>query len=282
MRRKSYWVVLCMMVCMRAVWAQTAKDAITALQTSIGSRQLILRNFNGEDKVLATWTGTQLDLAPAHWHTMGVLQLKSINLTGRQLTLKCIRQVLVKDNKDQLALYPEPTDVQIEIDLGNTEPVTVLPKIKDDLFFASIQDAVNAIPGEWKNTTPARMDKSSLPPKVALKTSSPLCDCAEEKNPACKTDKMLRQGITPPKALKVNDPRFPDAARQGLVDTHVLVGLKVDESGHPDDVWVLRPGGRGFDEAAAQSVLAYVFRPAMCHDSPISVVLNVDVRFQRY
>jgi hypothetical protein len=261
--------------------AQKARDAVAALQSSIGSTQLILRNFTGEDKVLATWTGTQSTLTPARWQTMGVLQLGSVKLSGHKVTLQCVRHILIKDDKDQLALYPEPTKVQIEVDLGDADPAAVLSKIKDDLFFASVSDAVNAIPKELKSSVPARMDKSPVPEKVALTTSQPACDCAEKENPACEADKRPRRGMVPPKLLKSKDPEFTDAARHGFVDSHVLIGLKVDETGRPNDVWVLRPVGMGLDEAAAKSVLTYVFRPAMCHDAPVVVFLNVDVRFQR-
>lgn len=280
MRRGLCAVVLCILVCAQGMRGQTPNDAVAALQRSLGSSQLVLRNFSGENKVVATWNGTQSDLAPALWHTMGVMQLKSAKLSGHTLTLQCVRQVLIKNAQDQLKLYPEPTNVQIVVDLGDADPAAVLPKIQGDLFFASTKDAVDAIPGEWKSATPARMDKSPWPEKVALPNSKPLCDCAEKDSPVCKADKMQRQGITPPKALKVKDPQFPDTAK-GFFEAHVLVGLKVNESGHPEDVWVLRPAGKGLDEAAAQTVLDYVFRPAMCHDSPVSVVLNIVVGFQR-
>src|ERR1700759_2730500 len=117
MRKVFSGLALCMVVCAQAMNGQAAKDALTALQNSIGTSQFVLRNFSGEDKVQATWTGTQADLAAAQWQTMGVLQLQSIKLSGKKLTLRCIRRVLVKDSQGQLSLYREPTEVQIDVDL---------------------------------------------------------------------------------------------------------------------------------------------------------------------
>src|SRR5580704_14803756 len=102
--QRKWWVIgLYLIGCAYAACAESAKDAAAALESSIGSTQLVLRNFNGEDKVLATWTGTQSTLAPARWQTLGVLQLESVKLSGHKLALQCIRHILVKDGKDQLA-----------------------------------------------------------------------------------------------------------------------------------------------------------------------------------
>src|ERR1700751_3336629 len=99
MQRKWRVVGLCVLMCAGVACAESGKDAAGPLQSSIGSTQLVLRNFNGEDKVLATWTGTQSTLAPARWHTMGVLQLESVKLSGHKLTLQCVRHVLVKNGQ---------------------------------------------------------------------------------------------------------------------------------------------------------------------------------------
>jgi hypothetical protein len=40
------------------------------------------------------------------------------------------------------------------------------------------------------------------------------------------------------------------------------------------------PLGMGLDEAAAKSVLAYEFRPAMCHDKPFTAYVEIGVGFQ--
>lgn len=90
------------------------------------------------------------------------------------------------------------------------------------------------------------------------------------------------EGIVPPKFLGGRDPQLTDEARKSGLDTKVDVGLKVDQAGRPYDIWVLKPSGMGLDEEAAKAVLTYKFRPAMCHDKPVAVYLNVDVRFQRY
>ncbi|HEY4008606.1 MAG TPA: energy transducer TonB [Acidobacteriaceae bacterium] len=282
--RKRLWVLLCALSATTAC-AESAKDAVRALRNSIGNTQLVLKNFSGEDRVTATWTGTDFALAPPRWRTMGVLQMNSAKLSGSRLTLHCVRRVVVKDGRDQLVLYPEPSDVQIEIELGNGDPATVLPKIKDDLFFGSLGEAVAAIPKNRSTSVPARLDKSPVPVKAAVASSQPLCDCGVKADAGCAGDNSLSQGIVPPKFLTGNDPTLAGPVKHDSLighpslNAHVTVGLIVDASGHPQQVWVLRPAGMEFDADAANAVLTYVFRPAMCHEKPVSVYLNVDVAF---
>ena len=57
--QEMMWVVLCFLSATIAC-AESAKDAVNTFQDSIGTNQLVLRNFSGEDKVHARWTGPRL------------------------------------------------------------------------------------------------------------------------------------------------------------------------------------------------------------------------------
>jgi TonB family protein len=60
----------------------------------------------------------------------------------------------------------------------------------------------------------------------------------------------------------------------------VLVNLVVDQQGLPQNVHVLRSVGLGLDAKAIEAVKQYRFRPAMEHNKPVPVALNVEVNFQ--
>lgn len=278
--RKLQWVLLCLL-CTTMACAESAKKAADALRDSMGKSQFVLRNFSGEDKVHASWTGTAFELDTPRWKTLGVLTVDSVKLHGNTLTLGCVRHVAIRDNGGKVALYPRANDIEIEVDLGNADPAAVLARVKEALFYPSIQDALAAIPESMQKWIPARMDKNS--PKPANEPEvlgAAECDCAAKDRTGCNAINAKTPGMIPPKYLSGRDPEFSDAARRETLDAHVLVGLKVDESGHPTDVWVLRPVGVGLDEAAAKAVLTYVFQPALCHNNPVSMYLNIDVRFQ--
>jgi protein TonB len=93
---------------------------------------------------------------------------------------------------------------------------------------------------------------------------------------------MGRIGMTPPKFTRQIDPDFSDEARRRKFNGNVEVGLEVDTSGHPVDLWVIGGAGMDLDEKAAELVSQYEFKPATCHGQPVPVQLYVDVNFRTF
>jgi TonB family protein len=271
--RKMQWALLCLLSATMAC-AESAKDAINAFRDSMGKGQFVLRNFSGEDQVHALWTGTGLELDEPHWRTLGVLAIDSVNLNANRLMLKCIRHVVIKDKNDRTVLYADPRPVEIDVDLGSADPTDVLPKLKEALFFPSTEAALASIPERVRGSIPARIDKK---PSVFSSKPKAQCDCADKGSPDCSPVPLQSTGMTPPRWVSGKDPEFTDEASRVRLNGFVDVAVTVDENGRPTDVWVIRPLGKGLDEAAAKSVLSYVFKPAMCHDKPVPVFLFVDV-----
>jgi hypothetical protein len=256
--------------------AQSAKDALAAFRASVQKQQLVLRNFSGEEKVHASWTGSALELDPPQWRTMGVLAVDSVKLKRDRLTLECTRRVAIRNTTDGLMLYATPAPVEIDVDLEGADPTAALPQMKAGLFYPSVEDAVSAIPDKMRRVIPARMDNV-----VAASTdkTKPGCDCMDRDKPACDADHRRIEEVVPPKYLGGRTPHYSVEARKARLNGWVRVALLVDNAGHPESVWVARPLGMGLDEEAAKSVLTYVFRPAMCHQTPVTVYLDVDVDF---
>lgn len=282
MRIGTWSVALFLVVSGSAVWAQGDKDVETVFENSLAKQQFVLRNFSGEDQVRATWTGTALQLDEPSWRTLGVLNVDAVKLNGAKLTLSCKRHVVIKDKNDKTVLYADARPVEIDIDLGNADPTEILLKLKDELFFASLEDALGAIPDSMRRAIPARIDKR---PGAFSGSPQAQCDCANKDKPDCaalnlKPDGMTPQGMTAPKYVSGDPAKFTEEAERLRLKGSVDVALIVNEKGNPTNVWITRPLGKGLDEAAANSVLSYVFRPAKCHDKPVPVFLYVDVAFQ--
>lgn len=281
--RKTWCVVsLCVVLRASVVCAQDGKNAGTSLKDSLARQQLVLRNFSGEDQVHAVWTGTALQLDEPRWRTLGVLAVEAVKLNGAKLTLSCTRHVVIKDKNGKTVLYADARPVEIHIDLGDANPTETLPKLRDALFFESLEDAFGAIPDRVRGAIPARIDRK---PGAFSGSPKAQCDCADKDKPDCATlnlkpDGMTPQGMTAPHYISGDPPKFTDEATRTKTTGSVDVALTVDEKGHPTNVWMARPLGKGLDEAAAISVLSYVFRPAKCHDNPVPVFLYVDVQFQ--
>jgi TonB family protein len=277
--QEMMWVVLCSLSATMA-YAESAKDAVNTFQDSIGKNQLVLRNFSGEDKVHASWTGTTLGLDPPRWRTMGILVVDSVKLKGHTLVMRCVRHIAVRDKSDKVVLYYQLSEIEIEVDLGGADPAAALPQLKEALFYPSIDDALAAIPKGLQDAIPARIDKSFAESSKSNKTQGPPCDCADKDQAECTIEHLPTAGVVPPKYLRGQDPEFSEQARSAKLNGSVDVRLRVDKNGQPTEVWVTRPLGLGLDEAAAKSVLTYKFRPAMCHDTPVSVYLGVEVKFE--
>jgi len=85
--------------------------------------------------------------------------------------------------------------------------------------------------------------------------------------------------IEPPKAIKIVDPVYPEAARQEKVEGVVILSVKTDESGQVIDAMVLRSIPL-LDPAAIAAVKQWVYEPTVIDGKPVKMVFTVTVRFQ--
>ncbi|MDE1161807.1 MAG: TonB family protein [Acidobacteriaceae bacterium] len=76
------------------------------------------------------------------------------------------------------------------------------------------------------------------------------------------------------------DPEFSEEARKAKFSGNVLVGLIIDEQGHPQNVHVIRDVGMGLGAKAVEAVKQYKFRPATKDGKPVKVQLSIEVNFQ--
>ena len=126
--RKIWWVPgLCLLACAPAVMsAEKASEAQNAFRDSVASKQLVLRNFSGEDKVHAVWTGSELTMDTARWHTLAELEVNSVKLKHQTLVMSCSRHALVRSGDGGLGPLAIPTNIEIDVELGGADPADVL------------------------------------------------------------------------------------------------------------------------------------------------------------
>jgi hypothetical protein len=277
LRMRITLVVVACLLSASATFAQTASDAFNAFRDSVLKKQFVLRDFSGETKVQAIWTGTAIELDAPRWRTFAALQVNSVKMHGQLIRLDCTRRVLAWNKSDQLAPYDVTDPIQISIDLRNADPVQALPHLRDELFYSSAADALSAVPALLKKLVPAHVPDAFK----AKQSSSTSCDCSDSSTDAC-AGSTNTIGVVPPKLIHYHDPEFSDEARQRKLNGRVGAAFIVDASGHVADLWVTRPLGMGMSEQAADSVLSYVFQPATCHGRPITVPLATEVNFQIY
>jgi TonB family protein len=83
--------------------------------------------------------------------------------------------------------------------------------------------------------------------------------------------------FTPPALLEYVEADYPPAAFAAGIEAAVPARLDVDENGLVTAVEILEPAGHGFDEAARDAMLQFVFTPAL--QDGVAIPSRVDYRY---
>jgi TonB family protein len=89
-------------------------------------------------------------------------------------------------------------------------------------------------------------------------------------------------GVSAPVALNNVEAEFSDEARRAKYQGVCIISLIVDVQGNPQNPRVIRTLGMGLDEKALEAVRKYKFRPAMKGNTPVPVMISVEVNFRLY
>lgn len=92
--------------------------------------------------------------------------------------------------------------------------------------------------------------------------------------PASGSDELRQAGeattaMTPPELEHFVQAEYPAEARARELEADVVLAIDIDEAGRVTRVEVVEPKGHGFDEAAREAALKFVFRPARRGDRPV-------------
>jgi bla regulator protein BlaR1 len=88
--------------------------------------------------------------------------------------------------------------------------------------------------------------------------------------------------VSAPKLVYAPDPEYSNKARRAKYQGVCVISAIVDEEGKPQHVEVVRHLGMGLEKKAVEAVKEYRFEPAMLHDKPVAVTVNIEVNFRRY
>jgi TonB family protein len=85
-----------------------------------------------------------------------------------------------------------------------------------------------------------------------------------------------------PVPLNNVEAEFSDEARRAKYQGVCVISLIVDAQGNPQNPRVIRALGMGLDEKALEAVRKYRFKPAMKGNTPVPVMIQVEVNFRLY
>ena len=103
-----------------------------------------------------------------------------------------------------------------------------------------------------------------------------------EPTPAPAPTAPLRVGGDVKAPIKISsvDPTYPEVARKARVSGIVIVECTIDKGGNVTDVHVLKPLPFGLDQAAAEAVRKWKFKPGTLNGQPVDVLYNLTVNFK--
>jgi protein TonB len=92
----------------------------------------------------------------------------------------------------------------------------------------------------------------------------------------------LRVGgdVKAPVVLTRVEPTYPEVARKARVAGIVIVEAIIDKSGNVRDVKILKGLPFGLDNAAADAVRRWKFKPGTLNGQPVDVLFNLTVNFK--
>jgi protein TonB len=98
--------------------------------------------------------------------------------------------------------------------------------------------------------------------------------------PADSTPIQFKAGMTPPEVIVRVQPRYTEAARKAGVQGTVIVEAIIDQQGRVTNLRVLKALPMGLDQAAADAVRQWRFKPAMLGTRPVKIFWTLTVNFQ--
>ena len=87
-------------------------------------------------------------------------------------------------------------------------------------------------------------------------------------------------GISPPRLISKQEPKYSEKARKKKIQGTVMLTLVVDPQGEPKDIKVILPLGDGLDENAIEAVSTWRFHPGLKGNEPVAVKATIEVNFR--
>ncbi|HVS02511.1 MAG TPA: TonB family protein [Thermoanaerobaculia bacterium] len=127
---------------------------------------------------------------------------------------------------------------------------------------------------------PIRMPEE-VEPEIDLPDTDLVFDIPEGPPPAEPEGPIIVAGdVVPPEKTFAPQPVYPEMARKARVQGVVIVQAIIDKQGQVTNVKVLKGLPMGLDQAAAEAVKKWKFKPATLNGKPVDVYYNLTVNFR--
>lgn len=234
--------------------AQSTDQLLKDFRIQILNQRLILRNFSADPVTNFEWTANGLASTPPKVRTLGVFKLSSARIHNDSLELTGSRSTIYKNKNEEPTLLGD-TPIVIRIALKGADPALVLPGLKQQLSFPTLQAAIAALPLQ---------DQQMLYP-----TGEP-----QHPDSPCSVTGAHYQRL---KVIYQEEPEFSEQATRSHLGDSVDISLTVNENGRPSDLWLKKPAEPALDEKVIKAVSNYKFQPATCDGTAVKTPITIEV-----
>ena len=231
-----------------------AQSTEADLKSRLIDRPLYLRGFWSNNDLHFDSSGRLLGTSDPFPFTLSGFALKKVRLKPDKLILEGHRMGLeLSDGKQRRVDIQQP----IHIEIAASPDGNYLPAL-DAIFVDGLANLIPSLPFYWK--------------KSAANNFLPL----DLKDPGA-----IPSNISHPKILYSESPMVNQFARDLLYFGTTTINFWVEPDGTVSHLSVLRPLGLGLDENAMIALQHYRFAPARKDGKPITVQMNVVVKFEQ-
>lgn len=133
--------------------------------------------------------------------------------------------------------------------------------------------------------TPDEPEPIRLPEEIEPDIEIPDTDIIfgiPEGPPVAEPEGPIRVGgdVQPPVKLVAPSPQYTEIARKARIQGVVIVEAIIDKEGNVTNVKILKGLPMGLDQAAADAVTKWKFKPATLNGRPVAVIYNLTVNFR--
>jgi TonB family protein len=133
--------------------------------------------------------------------------------------------------------------------------------------------------------TPDEPEPIRLPEEIQPEIDIPDTDIIfgiPEGPPAAEPEGPIRVGgdVKPPEKITAPSPQYTEIARKARIQGVVIIEAIIDKEGIVTNVKVLKGLPMGLDNAAADAVSKWRFKPATLNGKPVAVIYNLTVNFR--
>ena len=286
-QRRFAFVALAMLVSFTGIGTLAAADPdLGAVLTARYHGQILAlrHSFKARSQDYDSQGNPIVNGGEGSWTVYGRMDVKKVSVTSDRLVLEG-DQVVFESNKKKEPLRPvhqrDHVKVTIRLDRALTsqdEALSVIGRV----FALTPQDMVNAAPALWRSYLAKELqvsqDVKSEPPKGDGTTRIDLDDARAAPPVVFK----LGKEVTAPRAEFAPEPEYSAFARKRRLQGTVTFDVLVDSAGKIGKIVIVHPLGLGLDEAAADTISTWRFRPAMRDGQPVACAFNIEVDFHLY